>query len=775
MAEVTGRIGDQEVALDNAATEATLRDLLAAMKGQTAALSKLSTTAGQAGISPQAIAAANKGLQQVGAVQQTGVVAGKALGLAFNGLSKTALVLGGVLGDLVASGVKTIGNLSDFAGSMIDGKASVSGLMAAFKDLPLGLGVVAGIFEKIAKIQEENFVAYQQLSKSGINFAGQLLEMKQQGLELGLTLDQFGNLLSKNSESIAKMGTNAEQGARNFVNAAKELRNSELGEQLRALGFSAEDSADGLLNYIKMTGGRSADEMKNTKGITEAAGSYMKQLDMLATLTGKNREEQEKALQKAQQNAAFESYLQTLDEDGRKKAMAGLANAMAMGGEDAVQLLQAKFMGIPAVTEGAQMLEATLPGLSKGLDGIVNATQDSSKTIGDVNKASAQGMADTQKDMKNYSKEMIAAMSLMGGPGSQTLLAAQSNLNRALKQGLVTQDDYEKAMNDLTAAQNRSKTQADEAAKSQKSLQDAGANIFAALAPVIQELTVQMNGLAIWFTSFLSENKGAMADFGKTLAGILDWVKKTLQDLFSPGGMERQIDKLGKFLGAIMQKAWDNFSIFGKKNQPDRESAAYSPTGYESGSIPGAADGGIVKAKPGGQLIRAAEVGMNEAFVPLPDGNKIPVDFDFKKLPPIPKEVLAEFKTVGSNMTDMMQSLMPKQEPLNLDMKMPDFSADIGKGLSEFKAEMQKFAAENSNSASKDIGSMFADLKNNIFGNQQQSSKAPTELGSAKDLLVELQTLNKQTAQMISFMRETTDFSRRNLDAIRGLNGNLLI
>lgn len=37
-------------------------------------------------------------------------------------------------------------------------------------------------------------------------------------------------------------------------------------------------------------------------------------------------------------------------------------------------------------------------------------------------------------------------------------------------------------------------------------------------------------------------------------------------------------------------------------------------------------DGGVVKAKPGGTKVVAAEAGMNEAFVPLPNGKSIPVE-----------------------------------------------------------------------------------------------------------------------------------------------------
>jgi hypothetical protein len=49
--------------------------------------------------------------------------------------------------------------------------------------------------------------------------------------------------------------------------------------------------------------------------------------------------------------------------------------------------------------------------------------------------------------------------------------------------------------------------------------------------------------------------------------------------------------------------------------------------GFRPGDVLQAAEGGILKSQPGGTLVNAAEVGVNEAFVPLPKGKKIPVDF----------------------------------------------------------------------------------------------------------------------------------------------------
>ena len=56
MAEVTGRIGDQDVALNNAATEATLKLLLqATLNANKQSLSTIQNLAQKSGLSPQAV------------------------------------------------------------------------------------------------------------------------------------------------------------------------------------------------------------------------------------------------------------------------------------------------------------------------------------------------------------------------------------------------------------------------------------------------------------------------------------------------------------------------------------------------------------------------------------------------------------------------------------------------------------------------------------------------------------------------------------------------
>ena len=737
MADVTGRIGDQDVALDNAATEATLKDILSALKGQTSALSKLSGTAGQAGISPQAIAAANKGIQQMGPAANAAGAAGKILGTAFSGLSKGAMLLGGVLGDIVAGGVQTGKNLMDLAGKMLEGTGKVSDLFGAFKDLPV-VGVVAGLFQKLMEMQEAELATYREMTKAGVNFGGSLTDIRTTALQMGTTLEGFGALVKQNSTLFAQLGATANDGAKNFVSLSKDIRGSEIGKNLRALGYSIDDINGSTANYLKMTGGRTAEEMKNTKALSESAGAYMKQLDMLSTITGQSREQQEKALQEATANAAYEAYLQTLDEEGRKKATAAMQNALAVGGKGAADALKSQLLGLPPMTEAAQNFTALLPNAAKGVQQMGSAVQDSSKSLKDVNKSYSQAMVGSAQDAKNLGKEQMAAMSMTGGAMAETAMQAQKNQNMLNSKQIKSAEDFDKLQQDIANDQKaRQQSQAAAAAETEQAFKNLGAELMGALAPTIKELVPEIQNLAQQMIEFAMKNMPAIKEGLKL---VVDFVK----DLFSPEGREKVGQQLAEGLGKLLQMAWDNFSLFGRsKADKEREAkanaehAAQNPAtngnGMNFGEV-SAADGAVMSGPKSGYKPNLLMHG-DEAIVPLGNGRKIPV---------------------------------------NLDLKMPEFSK-IVEEMSAFRAELQEKVKEKTGlPTDNDIASMFSDIKDSIFGKTNAPSSS-SDTASSKDLITELQQLNKQTAQMLAYMRETADVSRRNLDALKGLNGNLLI
>ena len=247
-----------------------------------------------------------------------------------------------------------------------------------------------------------------------------------------------------------------------------------------------------------------------------------------------------------------------------------------------------------------------------------------------------------------------------------------------------------------------------------------GAQVYVALLPAIQELTKYINGDLM--TSFSKLAKEGAGKAGEVIKDMIEWFKKFMDPNTRDKALENLMDKVGKMLGAILQKAWDNFSIFG--NSPDRSGGGgggVEVTDLELGGMDQHAKGGIAtKASIFG------EAGP-EAAVPLPDGRSIPVQLDMSM-------------------------------PSAMNFQQPDVAGLV--------AEMQKTMKSQQASPFEKFESSLAEL----FAPKGNSE--PTD-GVGKNLLSELQTLNKQTAEMLAYVRDTADTGRRSIDALRGLSGNL--
>jgi hypothetical protein len=164
---VIGTIGGQYAELNNAATEATLQELLKLARGQATNVAKMASAAGVKTSSSNATPVSNNDLKAFADEAQQASKSTKSF-------SNAGYIAGSVLGDLTGSTIKTTSNLVGFAEHLIDGNAKLSEFYGALKDLPLGLGLVASLFQKLAKFQESNLEAYRALTDSGIGFAGDL-------------------------------------------------------------------------------------------------------------------------------------------------------------------------------------------------------------------------------------------------------------------------------------------------------------------------------------------------------------------------------------------------------------------------------------------------------------------------------------------------------------------------------------------------------------------------------------------------------------------------
>jgi hypothetical protein len=700
MADVTGSIGNEYVELNNAATEVTLKQLLAAVQKQGGSAGATASTAGAAGVNTASIEAAKAAAK-----------AQKDLADKADNLKKTFSAL--------AEG------MMDLGGKLLQGTDKSSDLFSAFERLPGAAGLVASGFAKVARFQEENLVAYQKITDAGVNFGGSLTDMRTAAASTYMTLDQFTGLMKRNSETFAKMGGTAEQGARAFTGLSNSLMKSEAGDNLRALGYTSEQVNEGLAGYLANTGARTKQEMQNTAAITKGAGEYLTQLDGLATITGKSREEQEKTLKQANANAAYEQFKMGMSEEQRAAYDKGMAEMSAKFGKAGEDLFKSQAMGLPPMTEAAQKLQALSPEVAKASQGMADVGKRGGSAA-ETFKLSAQATEGAANAAKRLSG-VAGALSFSTDSTSQAMMGLTKESNRARAQGTETAAAGEKQQREIADEQKkRQESEAKAAVENQKAMQELGQSILSILMPAIKLLTAVINPLA----KFVS---AVMTQFEK-LNGIVQTIIVT-----------------GLALLAY------------QKLKSARQAAGQIPTGG-SGGGGGLGGSGIGKGLGGklagglkggvGGLVGGLALGAAADYAASNGMEKTGAGLDIAS-------TAASFAGTGA----MLGSIVP-----GLGTAVGGGLGAAAGGAYGLYQNWGKLFGESGQKKAAD-GLMVNTPTNILAGEAGPEIVAPTR--HFENLQNELQTLNKQTAEMLRYLKETAESTRNSNDSIKNLGGDL--
>ena len=227
-----------------------------------------------------------------------------------------------MIGSLAGSLVSTIGNLITFASTLTSGTARLSGFFAALSDLPLGIGFVFSLFSNLIEYAENLLPKWQELAKQGATFGGSLVDMREAAARSGLTLDSFTKIVRENSEVFATMGGNVQKGVNRFVSASNKLLDpgQPYFQALTSLGYTAEDAASALVKFYAGQGTMNKRALADNDLVAQSVVSYAKELDILTRITGKNREELEKAAAKKNLDEAYNTFIANLTDPKQVEA-----------------------------------------------------------------------------------------------------------------------------------------------------------------------------------------------------------------------------------------------------------------------------------------------------------------------------------------------------------------------------------------------------------------------------------------------------------------------
>ena len=304
--------GIGQVEAKNAASEATLKAILAALGGG----------GGRGG-------AGGGGAGGGGRGGAGGAGGGGALGLASAALSKSFKSVGFMAG-MAVSGIGKLKNgaiqaagayvkFSDATVGAVASLARLDGTASSAADIFSGIPIIGTIFKAVAAAADDVTKSYVAVASSGATFGGSINNFAAAASGAGMTLAEFGQLIKNNSNAMTAFGTTTEGGATNFARVSKQLRST--SSELFALGFSTQDINQGLANYGALLKSQGLQGKKSNAELAVGAKSYLKEMDLLAKVTGQQRSDIEKSREAMAKDAQFQASMQGLGEGVRNSFM----------------------------------------------------------------------------------------------------------------------------------------------------------------------------------------------------------------------------------------------------------------------------------------------------------------------------------------------------------------------------------------------------------------------------------------------------------------------
>lgn len=415
--------GVGNVEAKNAATEATLKEILKVMQGV-----QKNTGGGSGG---------NKGGSGNNSGGGSGPTsaAGKAAYALGQGFGKLVKTTGIVVGGFDSLSKATTGIIQQFAnvGDSVEAAAGI------FKGLP----IVGTMFGAVASAATKVTRAYTDATAAGATFGGSMASFSAAAGQAGMTMEKFGAFISKNGEALTAFGGTTEDGANRFAKVSKQLLSTSSG--LYALGYSTDDINQGLANYgktLKLQGRQGT--MTNAE---LAAGSrkYLQEMDLLAKVTGESRKQQEDARQKLLMDAQVQAKVNSMSTEAGEAFM-NTINGLPPGLRDVAKDIMVTGT---ATTEEAQKFSSLMPESANLMREYAEITNRGGTVTKEMQQRLQNTMAMEGKSAKaqyeqvgKYNKEMAGTYNML----SQSAAMNKDALTDAEKAQLKAKEETD-AMN----------------------------------------------------------------------------------------------------------------------------------------------------------------------------------------------------------------------------------------------------------------------------------------------------------------------------------------
>jgi hypothetical protein len=304
------------------------------------------------------------------------------------------------------------------------------------------------VLSDLATYGQDSVESWQRVSKFGLDFGGDAIGLRTSAAQTRMSYGEYEKFLTKNKDQLAGLGVGINGSVEAFNKLSGDFFNSALpdgagsaADSLKRLGYTNEELNDVLAVTMQSQRTLNLNDEKARKSAMESAFQLAEQMDAVAKLTGKTREEQLKALKDKQSDAAYYASeklatqgLNEQDKQARIEAIEAMKNTLGSLGPATDKLVKDLFTGGARGAEAVKTLQAMGPAGKQIIDAVKAAKTATAATKEEAAKQAEQ--ATNSALLYQRSNAALKRAELLDDSGRALLqdnLTTQKNLDAIAK------------------------------------------------------------------------------------------------------------------------------------------------------------------------------------------------------------------------------------------------------------------------------------------------------------------------------------------------------
>ena len=388
---VKGTIGQDEVTLNDAATETTLLKMLAAIQKQ----------GGSGGSGGGASGDAQKNLVKM--AKATGKTT-KELEDFEEQVEETSSALSRGFGQIS-------GMLQGLAHEFMGGATSISDfsshITGAISAIPILGPLVGGTLQLLIGVVDNNIATFREMSQVGADFGDSIFGAKLAATQAGLSLETFQQVVTGNSQALALFAGGASEGAKRFANISGMIQKN-FGPQFSRLGLTMEETAEYTADYLELQTRLGRSQRMSDAQLSQGVANTVIEIDKLARVTGKRRDQIMEEMKENMADKRLKLIFNTMDEAAQQN-LNGVLTMMDSASPDLKNAITEMVAtgGVP-LNEMGQDLVRLNPQLAAMSEGLRNGTVTQDQFMEEIRKTAE--MADNLSDAQKQQYSTLQAM-----------------------------------------------------------------------------------------------------------------------------------------------------------------------------------------------------------------------------------------------------------------------------------------------------------------------------------------------------------------------------